>query len=85
MDSPREVPVRRENLIQVLRELETIVVSLDHVGPAMSDRDKGEQAMLLLRFVEDWNVFGRRAASGELPPRLATGRGSGRHRLRRRP
>lgn len=55
------VAVRLRDLVAVLRHLETIVVSLDHLGSATAEQSDAERADVLLQFMVEWGVFGRLA------------------------
>ena len=61
-----EIVVQRRDLITALRQLEMVVVSLDHVGSATADASEVEQALVLRKFMIEWDVFGRLAEARAL-------------------
>lgn len=56
-----EVPVKRRDLVEVYRQLELLVVSLDRIGSASHDADEEEIASVTYRFIVEWDVFSRLA------------------------
>jgi hypothetical protein len=56
-----EIVVQRRDLVTALRQLEMVVVSLDHLGSATADASEVEQALVLRKFIIEWGVFGRLA------------------------
>ena len=61
-----EIVVQRRVLITALRQLEMVVVSLDHVGSATAGASEIEQALVLRKFIIEWGVFGRLAEARAL-------------------
>lgn len=60
-DGDEQIVVGRRDLLAVLRQLEMIVVSLDHVGSATAEASEVERALVLQRFMTGWNVYRRLA------------------------
>jgi hypothetical protein len=65
-DPHGEIVVQRRDLIAALRQIEMVVVSLDHIGSATADASDTEQALVLRRFMIEWGVFGRLAEARAL-------------------
>lgn len=55
----RNVVVDRRALIEVVRELNTLVVSLDRLGAASAGMSARGREKALARFAQDWDLFGR--------------------------
>lgn len=47
----------REDVVRILRDLEVLVVSLDHIEAAARDVGDEEEARYLRDFVEQWRVL----------------------------
>jgi hypothetical protein len=56
----QEVTVPREQLAEVARDLNTLVVSLDRIGSGFADDPRGFERALA-DFVVEWRVFARLA------------------------
>jgi hypothetical protein len=54
-----EISVKRRDLIEVFRQLEFLVVSLDHIESAFRDSSADEEAHAIRRFIADWGVLSR--------------------------
>lgn len=54
-----EISVKRGGLIEVFRQLEFLVVSLDHIESAFRDSSDEEEAHATRRFIVDWGVLRR--------------------------
>jgi hypothetical protein len=52
-----QVAIDRESLLRVLRDLNTIVVSLDRIGSAASGLTKEEYHRISSEFLDNWDVF----------------------------
>jgi Holliday junction resolvasome RuvABC ATP-dependent DNA helicase subunit len=66
------VPIARERLLELSRDLNTLVVSLDRLGSEYSqDRDALERA--LADFVIEWSVVDRLARGREIVDRALLG------------
>jgi len=51
------VNIRRAHVLSALRDLECIVVSLDHLGSSHVDMPNGESERAVDDFINRWNVF----------------------------
>ena len=51
------VSLKRADLIEILRHLNQIVVSLDHLGSAAGNLGEAEFKNAALEFLIDWDVF----------------------------
>lgn len=60
-DQSSHVSYPRGEIIEVLRTLEELVVSLGQIGSACSEMDKPEQNSVLSAFIRDHDIF-RKAA-----------------------
>lgn len=67
-DSDSEVGIRykRSTILAILRDLETIVVSLDRLGSTYESDRAPEYARRMVEFIHDWEVFHRLARARTL-------------------
>lgn len=61
MKNRNTIAVRRGDLIEILRDLNRIVVSIDRIGSCASDMTKSQNDKLLLDFLDKWDVWSKLA------------------------
>jgi hypothetical protein len=64
-NAPEAIAIPREQLLELSRDLNTLVVSLDRLGSAFS-RDRPGLERALTRFVIEWDVVERLAKDREI-------------------
>ncbi|MEP7336601.1 MAG: hypothetical protein ABI977_02460 [Acidobacteriota bacterium] len=57
MKGNKLVKINRADLIEVLRDLNTIVVSIDRIGSCIGDTGEEVNDRLLLEFFDQWDVW----------------------------
>lgn len=55
----KRVSVTTADLLEVIRHLDTLVVSLDRIGSATAGQSRAQEAEVLSSFVDNWDVFRR--------------------------
>jgi hypothetical protein len=58
------VQISRADLIDVLRDLNTIVVSIDRIGSCAEDVGREQHDRLLLDFFDQWDVWKKLSRAG---------------------
>jgi hypothetical protein len=61
MKSEEVVMLKKRDLIGILRDLNTIVVSIDRIGSSAPEISQESNERLLLDFLDQWNVWGKLA------------------------
>lgn len=55
----KSISINRDLVVEILKHLEAIVPSLDHIGSCRDDLSDEEYRLFISEFIEDWSVASR--------------------------